>query len=103
MKELITIFIYLSNAIVLRTSSGKSRTTEGSTTLYWKFFVETCNEENQFTGMSWDRSVRIANGYGIDGWGSISTKNWHFSLPHGVKTDSGGHSAPYPWVRVARP
>jgi len=41
--------------------------------------------------MSWDGSVSVVTGYGLNDWSSISSRGRDFYLHHCVQTTSGFH------------
>jgi hypothetical protein len=49
-----------------------------------------------FVHQSWDSSVGIETGYGLDDLGSIAGRGKSLSLLHSVQTNSGAHPASYP-------
>jgi hypothetical protein len=49
-----------------------------------------------FMSLSWDRSVSIATGYGLDGQSLIPGRSKRFFSLQSIHTGSGAHSASHP-------
>jgi hypothetical protein len=53
-------------------------------------------ESDYYYNRSWDSSVNIKTGYGLEGRGSIPDRSKIFSIIHSVQTGTVAHPACYP-------